>query len=104
MVVSAAPRFPVATMTAHAPALALRGRPACPEETRATRETKGDPGDNVLAYAHINADGRSTPLAPFRRRDGCAGAGVTQGDVYTLVTDSAGVATGQEFDVQIVKP
>jgi hypothetical protein len=102
VVVSAAPRFPVATMTGHAPALALRGRPACPVETR---ETKGDPGDNVLAYAHTSTrTERSTPLAPFRRRDGWAGAGVTQGDVYTLVPDSAGVATGQEFDVQIVKP
>jgi hypothetical protein len=61
VVVWAAPRFPVAAMTGHAPALALRGRPACPEETRATRETKGDPGDNVLAYAQINADGTFDP-------------------------------------------
>jgi hypothetical protein len=36
--------------------------------------------------------------------NGCAGAGITQGDVYTHVSDSAGVATGQEFDVLIVKP
>jgi hypothetical protein len=59
----------------------------------------------VLAYAHINADGTFDPARSISAGvNGFAGAGVTQRDVYTHVSYSAGVATGQEFDVLIVKP
>jgi hypothetical protein len=58
VVVRAAPRFPVRDDDWACARLSTSRQASLPRETRAT---KGDPGDNVLAYAHINADGTFDP-------------------------------------------
>jgi hypothetical protein len=85
-----------------------RGSPAKAASRKARRRgpTTSEWGSSATPSTPTNANGteRSTRSLHSAGVKGCAGAGVTQGDVYTHVSESAGVATGQEFDALIAKP